>query len=276
MSLDPRNGQWPWEYAVTLAILRRYPAALVAYDRALTLLPVSSGAVAEKIWILAVTGNPAEARRTLARITQRNDSLGTLLLVRFRLAMLERQPGAALAVFEGAAEKIGQVYAHGTVPSGLLKGDALAARGQRDAAHAAFENARSTLEAALVHQPADPNIWSLLGMADAGLGQWNDAIAAGRKATELLPVSKDAFYGPLYLVRLAKIYAQAGQADAAAKLLDRLLAMPAGEYVSVPLLKLDPTWDPIRNDPRFQALLKKYAGDDAVNATARDKAVASG
>jgi serine/threonine-protein kinase len=95
-----------------------------------------------------------------------------------------------------------------------------------------------------------------LGQILAGLGQKEAAIAEGRRAVELLPESRDAFDGPSATVLLAQIYAQTGEAEQALQLLDHSLNTPNG--ITVPILKLDPVWDPLRNDPRFQALVDKY------------------
>lgn len=91
----------------------------------------------------------------------------------------------------------------------------------------------------------------------AGLGRKEDTINQGKKAVELLPESEDAFAGPQATAALAEIYAWVGEHDEAFRLLDHLLTVPNG--LTVPTLKLDPTWDPLRKDPRFQAFIDKYA-----------------
>jgi hypothetical protein len=73
----------------------------------------------------------------------------------------------------------------------------------------------------------------------------------------LLPESEDAFDGPQATTTLAQIYAWTGESDEAFRLLDHLLGIPNG--LTIPMLKLDPGWDPLRNDPRFHALIEKYA-----------------
>jgi serine/threonine-protein kinase len=88
------------------------------------------------------------------------------------------------------------------------------------------------------------------------LDQKQEAIAEGRRAVELLPESEDAFDGPQITAVLAQIYAWTGELDEAFRLLDHLLIVPNG--LTVPILKLDPAWDPLRKDPRFQALIDKY------------------
>jgi hypothetical protein len=82
-----------------------------------------------------------------------------------------------------------------------------------------------------------------------------DALALAHQAAELLPVEKDAMGGPPVLAGLAEIQARAGEPDEAVKTLRRLLSIPAGVCISLQRLKIDPVWDPIRNDPGFQQLL---------------------
>jgi tetratricopeptide (TPR) repeat protein len=95
-----------------------------------------------------------------------------------------------------------------------------------------------------------------LGLILAGLGEKELAIAEGKRAVELLPESQDALEGPKTAVALAQIYAWTGENDQALQLLERSLSTPNG--VTVPSLRLDPIWDPLRSDPRFQALIDRY------------------
>ena len=106
-------------------------------------------------------------------------------------------------------------------------------------------------------QPDFPAALSLLGMIDAGLGRKEEALREGRRACELLPISKDAITGAALAVNLAQIYAWVGEKDQALRLVDRLLQTPNG--VTVPMLKLDPMWDPLGTDPRFQRLVASQA-----------------
>src|SRR5439155_11345026 len=95
------------------------------------------------------------------------------------------------------------------------------------------------------------------GVVYAGIGRKEDAIREGKRAVELLPESKDAFDGPQVTAALAQIYAWTGENDQALQLLDHLLNTPAGTTLA--MLKIDPAWDPLRKDPRFQALIEKYS-----------------
>jgi len=105
--------------------------------------------------------------------------------------------------------------------------------------------------------PDDPARHGQHGLILAALGQNQEAIAEGKRAVELLPESQDAFDGPLGTAALAQIYAWTGEFDEAFRLLDHLLAIPA-HGLTVPTLQIDPAWDPLRKDPRFQALIDKY------------------
>ena len=106
--------------------------------------------------------------------------------------------------------------------------------------------------------PEDSRLYSSLGLAYAGLGRKTDAIREGKRGVELLPISKEAWRGSYRLFDLAQIYAMTGEPDLALDALDDLLARPT-DAISVALLKIDPTWEPLREYPRFQELLKKYA-----------------
>ena len=99
---------------------------------------------------------------------------------------------------------------------------------------------------------------SALGLAYAFLGRTEEAIKEGKRALELMPVSKDALDGPVHVQRLARIYAILGEYDPAIEKLEYLLSIPSS--LSVTWLKIDPSWDSLRNHLRFQKLLEKYSG----------------
>ncbi len=119
-----------------------------------------------------------------------------------------------------------------------------------------FERAKRYAEDNTRQTPDDAAAHSRLAEALAWLGQKEAALAEIKRAQELLPESKDAFDGPEITQSAAEIHAILGDATDAVALLDGLLQRPGS--VTVAMLKLNPIWDPIRNDPRFQALLDKY------------------
>ena len=105
--------------------------------------------------------------------------------------------------------------------------------------------------------PEDRTSLSELAWVYVCLGRNADALRVAREAAEAMPIEKDAILGVNFLVGLAQIEAHTGQSEEAVKILRQLLTIPAGEYVSVARLKIDPVWDPIRNDPGFQKLLSE-------------------
>src|SRR5438132_574727 len=142
-------------------------------------------------------------------------------------------------------------------PKALLEGTLYLYQGDKEKARIALEHARAVAEKLVREAPQDPNRHGQLGLILAALGQKEEAIKEGKRAVELLPESQDAFDGPQATASLAQIYAWTGEFNEAFRLLDHLLVVPNG--VAVPLLKVDPMWDPLRKDPRFQALIEKYA-----------------
>src|SRR5437667_10207838 len=123
-------------------------------------------------------------------------------------------------------------------------------------AEAELAHACDISEKLLREAPAVSDRHAQHGLILAMLGQKEEAIAEGKRAVELLPESQDALDGPQGTAALAQIYAWTGESDEALRLLDHLLAVPSN--ITVPMLKLDPAWDSLRQDPRFQALIDKY------------------
>jgi serine/threonine-protein kinase len=125
-------------------------------------------------------------------------------------------------------------------------------------ARAAFLKAKDLLEAQLKESPDAPDIHIQFAKVLAHLGEKDAALGEARRATELLPESKDALGGPEIAAGVAEVHAILGDNGRAIEILDGLLSRPSA--VTVQSLKVNPIWDSLRNDPEFQALLSKYAG----------------
>jgi len=123
-------------------------------------------------------------------------------------------------------------------------------------ARAAFLKAKDLLEAQLKQSPDAPEMHIQLAKVLAYVGEKDAALAEAQRATELLPESKDAFGGPEIAEGVAEVYCIVGENGRAIELLDGLLSRPSN--ITVPGLKVDPIWDPLRKEPRFQALIDKY------------------
>jgi serine/threonine protein kinase/Flp pilus assembly protein TadD len=137
--------------------------------------------------------------------------------------------------------------------------DGILARAQGDSARArsSFEVARAGLAAKLLAQPNDAELLSNLALTDAGLGRKEDALREGRQAIQLVPVSRDAVDGPVYVTALAKVYVWSGEHDAALGQLAAIVKLPQGP--SYGELRFDPAWDEIRTKPRFEKILSEAA-----------------
>ena len=122
---------------------------------------------------------------------------------------------------------------------------------------ARFESARDQLRQKAEAEPNDAGLISVLGLIDAALGHKQEAMQEARRATEMLPISKDAVEGPPLATKLALVYAWTNEADLAFQQLTTSVNTPAGVHYGE--LKLDPAWDPIRKDPRFEKLLAQLA-----------------
>ncbi len=118
------------------------------------------------------------------------------------------------------------------------------------------ERARMDIERLIEERSGNAKLYAALGLAYAYSGESHEAIREGARAVELYPVSKDAHGGPIYILNLAEIYVLAGLYEEAISLLEFLMSVPAGNIVSVPVLRLDPKWDSLRGHPRFQSLIQ--------------------
>jgi serine/threonine-protein kinase len=128
--------------------------------------------------------------------------------------------------------------------------------GMTELALAYYDSLRSAAEEGLVLSPNSFRPHYRLGLAYAGLGRKEEAVAEGKLAVELSPLSQDTDTGTDPISYLAVIYRMVGDYDAAIDQLDLLLSIPSNRTVA--MLELDPMWDPARDHPRFQALLEKY------------------
>jgi tetratricopeptide (TPR) repeat protein len=256
IELDPRNFFTVQQIALTYLQQRRYADVVRMYDRCLTIVPGDAGSrVARARTALDARADVRPFQETFATLTAEDPRLAAEQDDPDS-ALCERTPAAAARVLKNfPAEGLAQIGVN--VPHAYY--EALIARVQGDAAKAkaAFAVARSALEKTLEEQPDFPAALSFLGIVDAGLGRKDEAIREGRRACELLPVSKDAIDGPFLAANLAQIYVWAGEKDLAIAQLEAVERVP--NQLSYGLLKLHPTWDPLRRDPRFEEILGSLA-----------------
>jgi hypothetical protein len=173
-----------------------------------------------------------------------------------QLALYERDFGAADRALAGMEEKGGLEGAF-AFPRAWYAGLIARTKGEPAAAHTAFTKARAEVAKDLSEQGEFPQPLSVLGMIDAALDNKQAAVAEGRRASELLPLSQDAITGTDILKHLAITYTWCGDKDNALTQLSNLSKVPSD--VNYGTLRLDPSWDPLRGDPRFDKILASLA-----------------
>jgi len=246
------------EAGTTAAGMRRYSEALRLFDRSLAIQPSYWSVLCDAALVHVLSnGRIDKAKEALAQIPAGIDPQGQGRFSRFKVAMWARGFADALKILDRAPDWLLNNPGHRPVATLVLRAQALEASGQTQEAHVAYEHAIPLLGAAINSGAGESSIHASLGQAYAGLGRKADAIREGLKAVELLPVSADAFDGAIYLEQLAEIQARVGNTDEALSAIRQLLDLSAGLVLSPALLRLDPAWDPLRNDPRFQKLCQE-------------------
>ena len=261
VSLNPKDS-WPLQnLAFNYQMLRNFDAANKTIDRGLQINPTGVGlweiksklAIAEK-GDLSVS---EKAFQTLKSMPMSNEEKLRIAGARADVFLLERKFEEGLREAESLPDDLfGTGFEQHLSGKYYLIGFARKALQDEAGARAAFLKAKGLLEAQLKESPDVADMHIQLAKILAYLGQKDAALAEARRAAELLPESKDAFGGPEITAGVAEVYCIVGENGRAIEVLDGLLSRPSG--VTVPLLKLSPAWDPLRNDPHFQALIDKY------------------
>ncbi|HSS16723.1 MAG TPA: tetratricopeptide repeat protein [Candidatus Dormibacteraeota bacterium] len=261
LALDPKNAGFLYNLGFTYVGLKQYEAADKMFDRALEVAPQSFSSRALKgITAILWKGDVEAAEKQLA-LTPVRDANGLVTSTEVWVLMLGRKFSEALREIEQFRGEVCDAHG-GRTPKAFFEGLIYLCQGDKTKAMNALEHARAIAEQLVQESPNDAPRRAILGQILAALGQKEAAIVEGKRATELLPESEDAYDGPQITGQLAAIYAWTGENDQALRLLDHLLQTTNG--ITVPLLKLDPSWDPLRKDPRFQALIDKYAANPDV------------
>jgi serine/threonine-protein kinase len=140
-----------------------------------------------------------------------------------------------------------------TVPKSWYAGLIARGRGNETAARSEFEKAIQIVKSYLMESPEDVKMIAMLALIQAALGNKDDALRQARRAEELLPIASDSFDGPVIATTAAAVSAQIGENDLAIQKLQSLVGIPNGPTPG--LLRAEPEWDPLRNDPRFKELI---------------------
>jgi TolB-like protein/Flp pilus assembly protein TadD len=262
--LDPRNPSVLWNLAETYACLGRLDEAARGFADGVEVNPDGHlFSVARAAIALRTNGNLEKLCSVLCAIPADFDPGGGVTNIALRVYLEARDYDEAERWLKiSRYDRFNDIGVGG--PAAILDGytfprswyEGLIARGRGDdeSAQRAFAEAQAIVEADLVKTPDDAKVVAMLGLVKAMRGRFDEAVAAGRRAVEMLPISKDAYDGPLIAVKLAVIYAQAGETDRAIELLRELIAVPNGPTPGT--LRVEPEWDPLRGDARFEKFLR--------------------
>ncbi|MGC2626872.1 MAG: protein kinase [Candidatus Udaeobacter sp.] len=257
--LDPNNIYLLTEQAYSYIALRRFAEALRKLDQILHISPDDIDTLAQKAAIAQAEGDLPRASAILAPLHLTTNDKWALVAQVYQ-AILERQPAEVIP-------QLKEILAKPDPKLGFYNGElrfwlgwAEEVAGNHAAAQETWQHARTELESFLKEQPDNYALIGDLALTTMGLGDKVGALALAERAVAANPIEKDAIRGPFPIEILARVAAQMGEPDRAIAALQKLLSIPyAGLSENVPLtpalLRLDPMFDPLRNDPRFQKLV---------------------
>jgi eukaryotic-like serine/threonine-protein kinase len=259
LQLDPRDFSILQQISFTYEGMRRYKEMAATLDSALAIAPKDIPSRVRRAWVdLEERADPEPLRRIIKAILAENPDAAPVFVDRWLvLALRQRDPVEAERAVS-AMPTDGCYDENIPFPNSWCRGLVARLRGNEAAAHTAFMDARAELEETLRGQPDYAQALCALGVVDAALGNKEDAIREGERAVQLMPVTKSSLEGAKLMQYLAIIYAWTGEKDRAIARLAETVKLPVVE-LSYGYLHLNPLWDPLRGDPRFEAIVASLA-----------------
>jgi TolB-like protein/Flp pilus assembly protein TadD len=265
--LDPHNVQLLTNQAYSYSALRRFPDALRKFDQVLNIIPDDVDTLAYKAAILQAEGDLPRAAALLAPLRPNADHTSALETQVYQ-AILERRPAQIISRLKEILAKPDPALGYHNGALRFWLGWAQDVAGDHAAAQESWREARSELESFLNEQPDNSTLIGDLALTNMGLGDKAAALALSERGIAMLPIEKDVVSAAGPIETLARVAAQMGEPDRAIAALQQLLSMPGegalDKYMPLTpaLLRLDPMFDPLRNDPRFQKLVASPAPND--------------
>jgi TolB-like protein/class 3 adenylate cyclase/Tfp pilus assembly protein PilF len=258
--LDPRNVNLLGQHAQLYIELRRFPEALRKFDQVLDIMPGDVDTLAAKAAIAQAEGDLPRAAALLAPLRPPAEDPQALETQIYQ-AILEHHPEQIIGRLKEILAKPDPALSSITGELRFYLGWAQEVGGDHTAAQESWRQARSELEPFLKEQPENFSLLGNLALTNMGLGDKAAAFNLIERAMAVISIEKDAVWGPIPIEILARVSARMGEPDRAMAALEKLLSIPYDGALAqnVPLtpalLRLDPMFDPLRNDPRFQKLV---------------------
>jgi serine/threonine protein kinase/Tfp pilus assembly protein PilF len=261
---DPRNGYLLSQHAGSYMVLRRFPETLRKLDQVLDFAPDDVDTLATKAAIAQAEGDLPRASALLAPLhPPAHDTIA--LETQAYQAILERRPAQIIPRLKEVLAKPDPALGHWNGEMRFWLGWAQQVAGDHSAAQQSWRQASTELEPLLKEQPENFVLIGYLALINMGLGDKATALALAERAVGANPIEKDALTGLNPLEILARVAARLGEPDRAIAALQKLVSTPyqgpfaTGVPLTAALLRLDPMFDPLRNDPRFEKIVSSLA-----------------